>query len=472
MRVLAHVSIAASFVVVTGVVFSACEEDTRACKNVTDCPSGQSCNRDNVCVDSAEGGEDPGEGEVILGPGGEGEEGNEGEGDRRQQIFAQAPTTMLIDDPRDPTKALFTEYQPGGGGLDRVIQLDKATFVPVETPVFNMQNAQPPGPCNIDTFQLQAGIAPPNKVDEFWFSCAAEQGKTRIYYDAFDAQNLGQRGGVPPAGSSNQLFVAVQSNEAQDDLDFLRFVFTKRGGTTLSAVRINEQDALEEARDAEAITGVTFSAITQLFFVAEGDPTLGDFILVFDRGGDGDPPRLVPLQRALQDDKWQPAPAPFLPRRLPNGTEAVVLFGDAIEPDFNGVADINQPNVMVIVPTTGTQYFYNYQKDEFFVDGNGNATPSLPPTLYETNGIFQKGQDPEDRVLAIDDGRGHLFYTTYNTERTWRLSFVPGDQNAALTFTDDSSFLPNGLVVADDTHVILTHQGKTEIVKGLLKVGN
>lgn len=364
------VVLAAMVAAIVGVAVTGCPE--RECTHLTDCPSGQLCDSTGTCVVDNSVPPPPYDG----GPGGDGGPGfDAGPGsdggvneNLRVPLVEQlnASVIAIMEAPGDPATALVATYN-SGGGLDEVGELDIATHQMAGSPWVDFANIG--GGCYVDEmhFFADSGAVQLPQADEYWFSCSAGGGAL-IYYTGLTFS----RSYRDPLIDQIDLVSFVDSGD--DTNGDARVVFAERGGTELKVVRFEPTDQESAPRGIEPVAAdVEFDAIAGIFKVVEGDNQRGDIVLVFDRGGAGALPRLIPIQRNYGQLTWHGPPiveSEIATITLPAGTHGA-LFREVPgipEPSnlTTGTADNDIPNVLITLPADtvgGKAIFFRYERE-------------------------------------------------------------------------------------------------------------
>ena len=361
--------LAAMVAAITGVVVAGCPQ--RECTYLTDCPPGELCDSTGTCVidtsvpppphDGGPGG-DGGPG-YDAGPGNDGGVNENLRVPRVEQL--NAPVTAILQDPTDATKAWVAMYS-SGGGLDEIGELDIAAHHMAGAPLLDFANIA--GGCEVDEMHFFADAAPLQlpQDDEYWFSCSMGGGAL-IYYTGLTFSRSYRDATIDQI----DLMAVVESgNDTNGDV---RVVFAERGDTELKAVRFEPTDQESAPRGLEPITDVEFDAIAGIFKVVQDDSDIGDVVLVFDRGGGGSLPRLVPVQRNHGQLSWHGPPivnSEIDTITLPDGTHGALFREVPGIPDpsqlTTSAADEDVPNVLITMPIDGvggSALFFRYERE-------------------------------------------------------------------------------------------------------------
>ncbi|HEY4222565.1 MAG TPA: hypothetical protein VGO62_14520, partial [Myxococcota bacterium] len=343
------------------VALSACPPAVQ-CANQSDCPIGKVCDGNSTCVDAVppgdagfqpfDAGTQPGEGE--------------GEGQGGDVVQVGAAVALFQDDAALSPNALIAV----SGGLDAAGTFDPAQgALSIATPLDDFTTLQ--NGCGLDSiFRLSAASVGANILpqgDETWFQCATHP---RVIIASSGGLAIASDPAPTPASAQLAVLLAPYVHTASEN-EVARVVTAARGGTALQILRIEPTDAVNNARTADTVS-VTFQHVQQIFPALVDDPTLGDVILVFDRGSTA---KLVPLQRDPQTSVWHGAPlnggsSNVVPLTLPTNTDAVVLRSSAADViDFLNLstsADQDKtPNLIAIAPRadTGSVTFLRYEQE-------------------------------------------------------------------------------------------------------------
>ncbi|MCC7072116.1 MAG: hypothetical protein IT383_12380 [Deltaproteobacteria bacterium] len=389
--------LAAMLCAMGAIVVAACPQ--RECELDRNCPVGEVCGVGGVCVP-----ETPPDTPLIdagpIGPGDDGGPGADGgpNGNLRVPVVEQlnAPVTAIFQDPQDATTALVATWS-SGGSLDEVGELDLGTHRMASSPRFDFNNIS--GGCDVDEMHWFADQAPLQlpRGDELWFSCSVGGGAVLHYDDLQFAQSYRD-------AALDQIDLVTFVDSGDDTNGDARVVFAERGSDELKVVRFEPTDQESAARGMEEVTGdVAFDAIAGLWTVATNDTRLGDVVLVFDRGGAGALPRLVPVQRNHGELTWHGPPianSDIEAITLPEGTHGALFRVNPGIPDphqlVTSAADEDIPNVLITLPTEGSggrALFFRYERESGSdlsaaspvsgfpeVDLAGTAVPSTMPS--------------------------------------------------------------------------------------------
>lgn len=398
MRTVSPYLLLAAFVGAIGVTAVAgCPQ--RECELDRNCPVGEICKEGGVCEPFT-----PPVGPPIdagpIGPGRDGGPDVDGGPNENLRVplveQVNAPVTAILHDPRDATTALVATWS-SGGLLDEVGELAIATHQMASSPRYDFNNIT--GGCDVDEmhwFADQGALQLP-QGDELWFSCAVGGGAVVHYGDLEFARSYRD-------ATLDQIDLVTFVDSGDDTNGDARVVFAARGGTELKVVRFEPTDQESAARGLEDVgDDVEFDAIAGLWTVATNDTRLGDVVLVFDRGGSGALPRLVPVQRNHGELTWHGPPilnSDLEAITLPEATHGALFRGNPGIPDphqlTTSAADEDVPNVLITMPTQGSggrALFFRYERESGSdlsatspvsgfpeVDLAGTAVPATTPS--------------------------------------------------------------------------------------------
>ncbi len=360
-------------------VIAACPQ--RECELSRNCPVGEICTADGRCEPSTTPPDGPPIDAGPLGPrpdGGPDADGGPNE-ILRVPLVEQlnAPVTAILVDPQDAATALVATWS-GGGALDEVGELDIAGHQMSSSPRFDFNNIS--GGCDVDEMHWFADQGPLQlpQGHELWFSCAVGGGAVLHYTNLEFARSYRD-------SALDQIDLVTFVDSGEDTNGDARVVFAERGGNELKVVRFEPTDQESAARGLEDVgDDVELDAIAGLWTVIESDTRMGDVVLVFDRGGGGALPRLVPVQRNYGELTWHGPPITNSDLEiitLPAATHGVLFREDPGIPDPHQLttdqADEDIPNVLVTMPTEGNggrALFFRYERE------NGRDLAATPPT--------------------------------------------------------------------------------------------
>jgi hypothetical protein len=410
---------------------------TGECQYYNDCPSGEVCNPQKMCVSN---GLDGGGGITVGRPP---RDGGTGGGTVVTTISTVFPIAWLSKDPRDPNRGMFPVYDPNGGNDDlRTFDLLSGairTPADIELLTLNVLDDGSPGaPCQADNLYAEPNIPSEHGKPETWLVCKKGVG-LRIHYNNEFLQPAQPVEGASPDGYV--VMPIVSTGVAFND--FPRRLAFERGGSSLHVYQLNaNQDGLYITRLKDEVK-VTFTEITQVWQLASV-PTVGDVIVVFDRGTDGAAPRLVPLVRLFDTTAWEPAlnftGLETLP--LPAKTHAVIRIANI---DPRGLSPVDVPNVMTVEPETGYLRFFTL----------ANVPNPVPPlelnvTLYEPTANFLDVAPASNERLLIEPapgGEAATFYVHPRIGRIWRLPHTPNAEDIIYRYTlAGGALLPTGII--------------------------
>jgi hypothetical protein len=160
--------------------------------------------------------------------------------------------------------------------------------------------------------------------------------------------------------------------------------------------------------------------------VVKNDVTLGDILLVYDRGEDAAEQRLVPIQRRYSQTSWSTtlvaASPSFHEIALPDETHYALFLPDVGIRDPLGFSledsDNDAANIVLFLPTLGELRFLRYE-----VEATTPGSQTFRPLLVQ--GVRPaENPPPADRVLLSTyraGARTYFFYALTNEPRAWRL---------------------------------------------------
>jgi len=430
------------------------------CRYYNDCPSGQACSTDRVCVDIDT---DPGSDTPPPPPPNDG-----GTIDGVDAMLAtEFPVQWLTKDPRDASRGLYAVYEANGGNtsVDALRAFDlttgaRRTSNDLDFIAVGELDTGPGTPCRVDNFYQEDDIPSAHDLPESWLMCRQGPG-VRIYYDNNFAQpGLGQEG-VSVDGFVMVPIVSAGTNAN----DFQRRLTFERGGSTLNIYQVNpQQDGIQSPRTEDTVLA-SFEEITQVWQIPSLTGT-GDVIVVFDAGAS--PKALIPLVRQFGTLEWQVATpiTTLAPLVVPRETHAAFLIG-TIDP--GGQSDPAVPNVMTIESSTGFVRFYTMNNVVL-------TEPAVSQffTQFEPNASFT-GATPESKtrlLLEPAPGGGALFYMHPLVGRVWRIPFTPNAENDVRAYTIGGGGLTaTGLVPTDAYTTWLSIPSTVQLIQVTVTVG-
>lgn len=445
------------------------------CAHLLDCPQGEVCDSTGTCVPDTsidvDGG--PRDGGVVGQDGGP-DDGGVNDNLRVPRVEQlNAPVTAILRDPADADRALVATWSPGGT-LDEVGELDLTTHQMEGTPRFDFSNIS--GGCDVDELWFYADQAPLQlpQGDEFWFSCATGGGALIHYTGLAFAQSYRDT-------AMGDVDLATLVDSAEDTNGDARVVFAERGASELKVVRFEPTDQQLAARDLETVdAALTFDAIAGIFTVVEGHAQLGDIVLVFDRGGAGGQPRLVPVQRNIGQLEWHGPPmlnSDLDTITLPTGTHGALFRSAPGIPDptnlTTGNADNNVPNVLITLPTEGSggeARFFRYERENG-KDLNVSSPVSSFPTvrLAGTNMPGSVPEATEELLLQEYDFGGVAFAYVLTHAAVGFVIPLPGAQNDDVTNDvkrgafESTSDLPSAILPVSAERILIGFTNKDQI---------
>jgi hypothetical protein len=328
---------------------------------------------------------------------------------------------MLLPDPiTGSSNALLATASPAE---DQVVRFAIAEDNPTFDTVLSFLNATAPQSCALDSLGVFSATFLDLGEDEIWWSCK-DPANVRVWYPDSDPNAAQFYDGL----GLGALEVSYSYSSTDDPNRIGRVALAPRDGV-LQVLQIGVQDQQRLARGFDDTSGLELDAVAGIWPVIKNDLTLGDILLVYDRGEEGNaekPQRLVPIQRKFAQTTWsttlEAASPLFVPLELPEETHyALFLPSVGIRDPISfqvDDADNDTPNVVVFLPTLGEVRFMRYE----VVAANPGVEAFRPLRIQ---GVLPTTLPPrEDRVLLSSfttGGRPYFFYAMTHQAFAWRL---------------------------------------------------